>query len=489
MKRRRKCKKIKEDKANKALHKEKEKQKEYGITSDNTNEQTQASTIEGKDRTIAIKLIDFEEEEERDSKAVKLFLTRYHKPLKFLFDKYASTSYSKKPENFNQLEERATTISVAELLKLMKDASANIKSDEIKEIIRLLLHRCNKIESKSLTLDQFKEFYAQVAIVIGEKNCIPRPFVYYLAQLMQSIIEGAKKRSENAIVLENPEATSLGDADVLKELNKQIIKAPNMELPTGYAKVEIKQIKYMHKMPGELGIYEGTNTCSLILDDIISNALGIHFVEPYAYIETEIKVLPKVVKPDKNRMKPKFLESKDKVQETTTQEVATTKKEPAKKPRVPLSPNIKILIAKIPNEDRSTYEECAYALEEVLFALENGNGDIEKAKQYLNPKLKNNRMKEIEDAKGQKAKEDMEKEKKRKERQAMLKKLIDEKAKKAEEESIQNRKKENEDNKKAKEEKKKQVENIQKMLEEKKIAKEEQKKEKGRRRKEKDRRR
>lgn len=54
-----------------------------------------------------IKLIDLDEEEERDKEAVLLFVKKYAKLWKNLFYKYANSGYnSKQVSNFDQLNEK-----------------------------------------------------------------------------------------------------------------------------------------------------------------------------------------------------------------------------------------------------------------------------------------------------------------------------------------------------------------------------------------------
>jgi len=85
-----------------------------------------------------MRLIDLEEEEERDKEGVKILLRKYTKLLKFLFNKYAmSRSAHKRVESFDYYSDK--TINVAELSKLLRDHDSSLPSkDELQTIVRLL---------------------------------------------------------------------------------------------------------------------------------------------------------------------------------------------------------------------------------------------------------------------------------------------------------------------------------------------------------------
>jgi hypothetical protein len=53
------------------------------------------------------KLIDLEEEEERDKEAVQAYMKKFAKLWRNLFQKYANTGFSsKQPKNFDQMGEK-----------------------------------------------------------------------------------------------------------------------------------------------------------------------------------------------------------------------------------------------------------------------------------------------------------------------------------------------------------------------------------------------
>jgi len=72
-----------------------------------------------------VKLLDLEEEENRDKEAMNLIMKKYVKLWKNLYYKYSNSGFSSKPvSNFDQMNEKNQTINLAEMTKLLKDHNA-----------------------------------------------------------------------------------------------------------------------------------------------------------------------------------------------------------------------------------------------------------------------------------------------------------------------------------------------------------------------------
>lgn len=126
--------KMKDEKNKKKLADELEKRKiEHGVNNKNkvdTNrkivfdygEVEKFKLNEKKSGAPEIVLFDFQEEEQRDVEAIKIFMKKYSKLWKFYFNKYANIGFSAKEiRNFDMLNDKHNTINLAELLKLLKD--------------------------------------------------------------------------------------------------------------------------------------------------------------------------------------------------------------------------------------------------------------------------------------------------------------------------------------------------------------------------------
>jgi hypothetical protein len=69
-----------------------------------------------------IKLVDLDEEEERDKEAVVLLMKKYGKLWKNFFSKYANSCFSSKQvKDFDQLNDKYNTMNLDEMTKLLRD--------------------------------------------------------------------------------------------------------------------------------------------------------------------------------------------------------------------------------------------------------------------------------------------------------------------------------------------------------------------------------
>ncbi len=59
----------------------------------------------------------------------------------------------------------------------------------------------------------------------------------------------AKAKHFSTFLYEDPEASALGDQEIIRELNRQIEINPNYEIPEGYKKVTEKDITYEYLIP------------------------------------------------------------------------------------------------------------------------------------------------------------------------------------------------------------------------------------------------
>ena len=76
----------------------------------------------GKMMVPEIKLLNLDEEEDRDKEAMNLIMKKYAKLWKNLYYKYSNSGFNpKNVSNFDQYNERSQTISIAEMTKLLRD--------------------------------------------------------------------------------------------------------------------------------------------------------------------------------------------------------------------------------------------------------------------------------------------------------------------------------------------------------------------------------
>lgn len=111
-----------------------------------------------------IELFIVDEEEERDKVSIELLLKKYHKLLRYLFDKYSNTGYaSNNIKNFEDMTKRKSVIHLAEFYKMLKDhgiTSRIIKKNDLSNIMRSLNKlRKGRGDTAPLNQDEFVEFF------------------------------------------------------------------------------------------------------------------------------------------------------------------------------------------------------------------------------------------------------------------------------------------------------------------------------------------
>lgn len=65
--------------------------------------------------------------------------------------------------------------------------------------------------------------------------------------LQQFKSQSKKHRSEK--LFEDPDFTTIGDTEVLRELNRRIKEDPYFDLPEDYIKVPEREVSYVYEMP------------------------------------------------------------------------------------------------------------------------------------------------------------------------------------------------------------------------------------------------
>ena len=198
-------------------------------------------------------LFDYDAEEQRDVDAIKIVVKKYSKLLKYLFTKYANSGYSVKAfSNFEELNKKLQTISVAEIMKMLRDhyvTNRIITKAKISEIVRQVHSNASPLP---LEYRYFVEFFIQLGYVIytsPPNNMIHLTPADTLMKLITFFEESARSRGQSTLLYEDPDASSLGDKKILEELNKRIIINPSYPLPEGYTKVVEKDFNYEYIIP------------------------------------------------------------------------------------------------------------------------------------------------------------------------------------------------------------------------------------------------
>jgi hypothetical protein len=402
-----------------------------------------------------IQLIDFTCEEEREKEAVFLFVKKYRKLFRYLFTKYANSCYSTKTGAFDALKEKAETITFGELTKLFKDhnvSSSMLAREELSTFIRLVNARQGKTEISSLTFEGFQESFIQAAIYIYSKPPVilsHLPLVESVKELVNHFERATEAKGDNTLLYKTPDVTTLGDKELLRELNRMVKSNPDYPVPEGYRKINEKEANFEFILKPTLSnsISESTQIVLEILEEeIFSKILGVHIIEPIVKYEVRTKVYPDIVKPQKQLLQPRYLEAVEKKVKTKELEGMRYSDIQPKKRVVDdsmkkLPANLKLIVSSFPKEMREISKEVAVLLDEVIEAVVDGRNNLNKKKERFNKAMKS-KAELDEEAR----KVEIEKEQKRRNRHNYLKQKIDESRKKEAEEA-ERRKKEEEDNK------------------------------------------
>lgn len=291
----------------------------------------------------------------------------------------------------------------------------------------------------------FLEWVVQAAIFMFSKPPEDKshfPPVESLIAFVKKLEKAQKDKGASTILFEDPDATSIGDATLLKALNKKIKEDPNYPLPEEYRKVKEREINYVYKLPDFVKINSTKRMCIEMLDDLIFKKFDFHFLEPLVSYNETLKVKPVIRKTFNNateeKKTPRYLQSLDKRQKPKelndkASMSAYTKMRENKNRAPKLREVLALEVAKVDKADRPHAQETAEVLEEILQAFEKGYKRLPNREKYgpigiQNSVLKDNAKKEKEDRKQQKERE--EKRKKRDEQvKAEIKKKEEEKKK------------------------------------------------------------
>ena len=474
---------MKDERSKKKLADELEKRKiEYGVNAMNKKttdrkiifdegEVDQFKKNEKKSGLPEIELFDFEEEEERDVDAIKIFMKKYSKLWRFYFNKYANMCFSGKHiRNFDQLNAKHNTINLAELIKLLHDHDLGkeyLTKEELSAIIRLVnFKKIHKSDLTALTYAGFLEWIVQTAIYMFTKppeDLSHFPPVEALYNFLRKLEKAQKAKGGSTILFEDPDATGIGDTTLLKALNKKIKEDPNYPIPEDYKKVKEKQIQYDYRIPDYIPIDDTKKFAMEFLDNLIFEKFGFHYLEPIIEYKETLKVKPIIRKQFNNesgRATPRYLQSLDK--RTKPKELndkgkmsAYQKMRDEKKKPINLNETLSLEVAKVDKADRPRVKEAAELLEEILQSVAKGYKELPNRAKYgpigmKNPVILDKIQHQKDEKKLQK-----EREQKRKKRDDQIKSIIkkkEEEKQKHLEETKDERKKQREDKKRRKQE-------------------------------------
>ena len=255
----------------------------------------------------------------------------------------------------------------------------------------------NRSDLSALNYIGFEELFIQMSIFMHSRlpNQLSHlPPVVSIASLVHKLEEATERRNESLILFEDPDASALGDRELVKELNKTIEARPDYPLPEGYKKISQREIVYQYVIPSEWGLEEGRHICLELLDEICSHVIGFHFIEPMVEYKNITRVQPTLIKPKKSAIPLRYMDAlqkeprkKNKLEpinkpkgtknywEEDKETVPPRNKQPPpRQPKVP--PTLKVLVAGYPKDQREDTQEVAITLDQICTAVSKGEKHI-----------------------------------------------------------------------------------------------------------------
>mmetsp|Transcript_29405 Transcript_29405/g.44461 ORF Transcript_29405/g.44461 Transcript_29405/m.44461 type:complete len:182 (+) Transcript_29405:3768-4313(+) len=168
-----------------------------------------------------------------------------------------------------------------------------IKRETIKRIIKLI--NLQKFESSTsnndLDLAGFVEFVMQMAYVLYNRLDKVSVFLPLFFRYMKDVsFESPKPMFQR--LFEDPQATSIGDPEVIKELQRKVNTDPSYVLPPGFVKFPTFDVKETFEAPEETS--EAHKVCTEVLDDLFAEIFGNHYLYPKVRYERRWGVKPDI---------------------------------------------------------------------------------------------------------------------------------------------------------------------------------------------------
>ena len=231
-----------------------------------------------------------------------VWLKQHMKLYKAIFHKYATVSQNKlsvKKLTFDDMRDQKNTMSLTEVFAFLNDFNMNknftIKRDDIKKVIKLInlidKHPTHVKNSADLDLYGFIELILQLSHFVNGNH--PKPSVFlpmmfnYLKNQSLASIKPLFQR-----LFEDPHASSIGDPQLLKQLQKHVNEDPNYQLPHGFIKYKQPAVVNSYKAPEEKT--DNEKMVIELLDDIFKDTIGIHLLDPQMELKDGWMVKPDI---------------------------------------------------------------------------------------------------------------------------------------------------------------------------------------------------
>lgn len=103
----------------------------------------------------------------------------------------------------------------------------------------------------------------------------------------------AQGENNSTLLFDKPYAVANADLKMIDFLNKKLAEDPEAVIPDEYRIVTDKEIKFEYKLPEYLPLPDAYKDSMMLLDDLISETIGLHIIEPVSTIVRVKRVVPK----------------------------------------------------------------------------------------------------------------------------------------------------------------------------------------------------
>jgi hypothetical protein len=233
-----------------------------------------------------IRLYDPADFESEGAKYVQ-WVKRHLKLYKAMFHKYANVAKNKnnnKKLTFDDLKDNRNFVNLFEVFTFLNDFKIpqrfpQIKRDDIKNLIKYinLKKPTQSRNATELDLEGFIELILQIGYIMGDYGDKASVFMPLLFRYMKEVSLDSEAPLFQRL-FEDPQATSLGDPAIIKELSRKVNEDPNYELPPGFVKYQTNVMVENYQPPEHLK--DSKKVALGIMDDVVNDVFGTHYLEP-----------------------------------------------------------------------------------------------------------------------------------------------------------------------------------------------------------------
>ena len=319
--------------------------------------------------------IDITSEEQR---LIDGLFKRFARVLRGLFNTYTAVGFSRKRDvdsEFDWLANRKSVLPESGLIKLFTEyniAPKLISKEEIRAGVKLYCAQVLKQpELKEVDYTGFLYCFTQFSLCVFSRDPYDyshlHPFIS-VRSLLDTLRLQSKSLNQSTDFYDNPDPGH-GDKDVVKQLTEEITRNPGISLPAGYIKIQDTDCKLVYQVPRVLDLPEAKCAALEVIDKIMYETFEVRILEANCEFYTVNRVYGVGQKKEHVALPPIYERRPSELkQKIKTHIEDTVSKDKPKRPN-PLSPVIKLEIAKTTPENREIYQECGFLLNDLLHSV------------------------------------------------------------------------------------------------------------------------